>query len=128
VVVHPVRPAPWGISLRQQAKSRFNALLYKKHPRLYRERILKAPPWDYYAIVALTLAAPLLWAADIGGSAAVSLLLAGAGVLRLAARRLRRTALTPEHIVEMVLTSAVIPFLSVYWRLRGALHFRVLFL
>ena len=113
---------------RQQRNAYFDALLYKKHPKLYRERILRAPPWDYYAIVALTLAAPVLWAADVGGSAAVSGLLAAAGVLRLAVKRLRRTALTPEHIVEMVLTSAVIPFLSVYWRLRGALHFRVLFL
>jgi len=128
VVVHPVRPERWGVCMRQQKNVFFDALLYKKHPKLYRERILRAPPWDYYAIVGLTIAAPLLWAADVGGSAAVSLLLAGAGVLRLAARRLRRTALTPEHIVEMVLTSAVIPFLSVYWRLRGALHFRVLFL
>jgi glycosyltransferase involved in cell wall biosynthesis len=34
VVVHPIRPAPWGISLRQQRKSLFNALLYKKHPAL----------------------------------------------------------------------------------------------
>jgi len=27
-----------------------------------------------------------------------------------------------------VLTSALIPYLAVYWRLRGAIHFRVLFL
>jgi len=128
VVVHPVRPERWGVCMRQQKNVFFDALLYKKHPKLYRERILRAPPWDYYAIVALTLAAPVLWAAGIGGSAVVSVLLALAGVLRLAVKRLRRTALTPEHIVEMVLTSAVIPFLSVYWRLRGALHFRVLFL
>ena len=128
VVEHPVRPERWGVCLRQQKNVFFDALLYKKHPKLYRERILHAPPWDYYLIVALTLAAPALWAAGIDGSAAVSLLLALAGVLRLAAKRLRRTALTPEHVVEMVLTSCVIPFLSVYWRLRGALHFRVLFL
>ena len=106
----------------------FDALLYKKHPQLYRERIRRAPPWDYYAIVALTLAAPALLGRRRRGSAAVSLLLALAGVLRLAAKRLRRTALTPAHVVEMIATSAVIPFLSVYWRLRGALHFRVLFL
>jgi len=49
-------------------------------------------------------------------------------VLRLAAQRLRRTVLTPEHLVEQIVTSAVIPFLAVYWRLRGAFHFRVLFL
>ena len=28
VVIHPVRPAQWGISIRQQRKSKFNALLY----------------------------------------------------------------------------------------------------
>ncbi|MEO6744954.1 MAG: glycosyltransferase family A protein [Caldimonas sp.] len=128
VVQHPPRPERWAGCLHAQRNAFFDALLYKKHPKLYRERILAAPPWDYYAIVALTLAAPTLWAAGVGGSAGVSLLLALVGVLRLAARRLRRTVLTPEHVVENVVTSAVIPFLAVYWRLRGALHFRVLFL
>jgi len=128
VVQHPVRPEKWGVCLRQQKNVFFDALLYKKHPQLYRERILRSPPWDYYGIVALTLAAPVLWALDIPGSAAVSLLLAGVGVGRLAARRLRATARTPEHVLEMVLTSALIPFLSVYWRLRGAIHFRVFYL
>jgi hypothetical protein len=28
-------------------------------------------------------------------------------------------------VVEMIVTSVAIPFLSVYWRLRGAIHFRV---
>jgi hypothetical protein len=31
-------------------------------------------------------------------------------------------------VAEMVLTSALIPFLSVFWRLYGALKFRVWFL
>ena len=128
VVLHPVRPERWGVCLRQQKNVFFDALLYKKHPRLYRERILRKPPWDYYGIVALTLAAVPLWLADIRGSAVTSLLLAGIGVLRLAARRLKPTSRTPGHVLEMVLTSALIPFLSVYWRLRGAIHFRVLFL
>lgn len=128
VVLHPVRPERWGVCLRQQKNVYFDALLYKKHPRLYRERILPVPPWNYYRIVALALASPALWAADIGGSALVSLLLALVGVARLATRRLRHTTHTPEHVIEMVLTSALIPFLSVYWRLRGAIHFRVLFL
>src|SRR5438045_4205771 len=57
VVVHPVRPAPWGISLRQQRKSLFDALLYKKHPRLYRLSIGSQPPWNYYAVVALLVLA-----------------------------------------------------------------------
>lgn len=28
-VIHPVRPARWGISVHEQRKSMFNALLYK---------------------------------------------------------------------------------------------------
>ena len=54
-VLHPVRPASWGVSMRQQRKSMFNALLYKKHPTLYRERIQAAPPWHYYRIVVALL-------------------------------------------------------------------------
>ncbi len=128
VVRRPERPERWDGCLREQRNAYFDALLYKKHPRLYRERILRSPPWIHYRIVALTLAAPALWAVDIGGSAAVSLLLALIGVAHLAIERLRHTARTPEHVAEMLLTSALIPFLSVYWRLRGAIHFRVLFL
>jgi glycosyltransferase involved in cell wall biosynthesis len=128
VVLHPARPEHWGVCLRRQRNVFFDALLYKKHPRLYRERILCSPPWDHYGIVALTLASPVLWAVDIGGSAAVSLILAFVGVLRLAVRRLRTTSHTPQRVLEMMLTSALIPYLSVYWRLRGAIHFRVLFL
>lgn len=128
VVVHPVRPAPWGISLRQQRKTMFDALLYKKHPRLYRSRIRPAPPLNYYASVAAV-------AAGAGGVAAGSLPLAvaGAGAWlwltgRFCGRRLRRTSRAPRHVAEMVITSALIPPLSVFWRLRGALRFRVLFL
>jgi GT2 family glycosyltransferase len=36
IVVHPVRPMRWGISLTLQRNNIFNALLYKKHPLLYR--------------------------------------------------------------------------------------------
>ena len=128
VVVRVPRPAPWGTCLQQQRKVFFDALLYKKHPRLYRERIRPAPPWSDYAIVGLTLAAPLLWAADVPGSAIVSLLLAFAATLRSAWQRLRRHRRPAERVAEVVLTAPLLPFLSVYWRLRGAIHFRVLFL
>ena len=50
------------------------------------------------------------------------------GLWTLAWRRLRHTSHRAEHVAEMLATSAVIPFLSVYWRLRGALRWRVLFL
>lgn len=127
-VLHPVRPERWGVCLRQQRNTFFDALLYKKHPKLYRERIRRVPPWNYYLIVVLVLAAPVLAWGGEGGSAVAALAIALALVLQLAWKRLRRTARTPAHVAEMVLTSALIPFLSVYWRLRGAWRWRVLFL
>lgn len=128
IVQHPVRPESWGVCLRQQRNTFFDALLYKKHPKLYRERIRPVPPWDYYLIVVLALAAPVLGLAGSGTAAAACAAIACALVLRLAWRRLRGTAHTPAHVLEMLVTSALIPFLSVYWRVRGALRFRVLFL
>ena len=128
VVVHPVRPGRFAVSLREQRKSMFNALLYKKHPSLYRRRIQPAPPWRSYATLAAAtgaLAAASLrqprWAAASG---AVWLALTA----RFCARRLDGTSRSPRHIAEMVLTSAAIPSLSAFWRLRGALRYRVPFL
>jgi len=127
-VTHPVRPEPWGVSLRQQKNAYFDALLYKKHPRLYRQRIRKLPPWHYYLVVLLVAAAPLLLLGGLASAAAACALGALGVVLGIAVARLWRTKRTPAHVAEMLATSALIPFLSVYWRLRGALHFRVLFL
>lgn len=128
VVFHPVRPEQWGVCLRQQRNAYFDALLYKKHRRLYRERIRRVPPWRYYAIVGLTAAALASAALGRFGVASGCGAVAAAFMLELAWQRLRETSLAPRHVTEMIVTSALIPFLSVYWRLRGALRFRVLFL
>jgi GT2 family glycosyltransferase len=128
VVVHPVRPAPWGVSLRQQRKSMFNALLYQKHPQLYRQHIQPGPPWHYYGIVGAllvtlaSLAQRRRWLA-LGG-AAIWFLLTG----RFCARRLRGTSRAPRHLAEMIATSALIPPLAIFWRVRGALRYGVVFL
>jgi GT2 family glycosyltransferase len=128
VVVHPVRPVPWGVSLRQQRKSLFNALLYKKFPERYHRHIRPSPPWDYYAIVA---AIAMAAAAAVAGRHAIGLGAAGlwaALTARFCARRLRRNSLSPRHVAEMAVTSALVPPLSVFWRLYGAVKFRVFFL
>lgn len=127
VVVHPVRPAPWGVSLRQQRKSLFDALLYKKHPTAYRARIRQGPPGEYYAIVAALAVA--VAAAGLGrmSLAAASAAIWAALTARFCARRLRGTAATPAHVLEMIATSALIPPLSIFWRLYGAFKFRVVF-
>ncbi|MBW8848078.1 MAG: glycosyltransferase [Burkholderiales bacterium] len=128
IVGHPVRPERWGVSLRQQRNVFFDALLYRKHPRPYRRRVRPVPPWDYYAIVTLSLAVPLLALAAHPAGAAAALAAALLLILRVALRRLSRTSHAPRHVLEMLATSAAIPFLSVYWRLRGAWHFRTPFL
>jgi GT2 family glycosyltransferase len=118
IVVHPVRPAPWGVSLSQQRKVMFDALLFKKHPRLYRERIRAAPRWDYYLTVGLLL---------LGFFQPLFLVLWAALTLRFFLHRMRGTARTPRHLIEMLVTSIAIPPLAVFWRIAGALRFKVAF-
>ncbi|RPI22296.1 MAG: glycosyltransferase [Acidobacteria bacterium] len=128
VVVHPPREAPWGVSLSQQRKNMFNALLYKKHPGLYRERIQPNPPWRYYVGVGSLVAGMTGLAMSVP-----ALVSAGAGLWLMitgefCARRLARTSHSPSHVLEMMVTSALIPPLAVFWRLRGAVRYRVWFL
>jgi GT2 family glycosyltransferase len=120
VVVHPVRPAGWGVSLKQQKKVMYDALLFKKHRRLYRERIRSGPRWDYYLIVASLAAA----AAGIGPALLVWVCL----TLRLFFQRLHGTSKRASHVAEMLVTSVLIPPVAVFWRFAGALRFRVAFL
>jgi GT2 family glycosyltransferase len=127
-VVHPVRPAGWGTCLRQQWKSLFEALLYKKHPTLYRQRIRSWPPWDYYAIICSLVLSVVAFAI---GHWVLAGILAGIWATltaRFCARRLQGTSHAPMHVAEMVVTSAVIPWLSVFWRIYGAVKFGVFFL
>jgi glycosyltransferase involved in cell wall biosynthesis len=127
-VTHPVRGAPWGVSMQQQANAFFDALLYKKYPDLYRSRIHPRPPWRYYFVVVCTLVALVGGAA---GHGAFALALLGAALVAIAGfifKRLEGASRSPSHVAEMVVTSLAIPYLSVYWRLLGAVHFRVLFI
>jgi glycosyltransferase involved in cell wall biosynthesis len=127
VVVHPARTARFGACLGEQRKVFFDALLFRKHPRHFRERIRPLWPWHYYVIV---LSAIVAVSAAVGGQRwlAVALLLVWlAFTVRFVARRLERTSRSPGHIAEMSVTSLAIPFLSIFWRLYGAARFRVLF-
>lgn len=125
VVEHPIPPAPWGVSLKQQKKIQFDALLFKKHRSLYREKIRATPRRDYYAIVAclLLMLGGLFWRRFEPGAAAT--LVWAALTARLCARRLRGTRLTPSHVTEVIVTSLLIPPLALFWRLVGAIRFRV---
>lgn len=125
LVRHPVRKVPWGVSLTDERKRMFNALLYKKHPDLYREKIETDTPWDHFSIVffLLVLFAGFVMAHPV----TIFTGLAGWLVLSLwfAARRLRSTSHSWDHISEMMFTSAVLPVISIFWKLYGSLKFRV---
>src|SRR5262249_34010649 len=98
VVVHPVRPASWGISLRMQRKSQFDALLYKKHPSLYRQHIWRLPPLDYYAIVLSFVAALVATALGAWIVCVLAIAMWMALMGRFLGRRLRGTSHAPAHI------------------------------
>ena len=127
VVVHPVRPEPWSVRLGAERKRVFDALLYKKHPALYGQFIRPDRPYLYYAI----LAAIGVGVAGVFGDS-FSLTLAGLGAwlgltVALIAHRLRATRRTVDDVAGAVVTSLLIPVLSVYHRIRGGVAFRVAF-
>ncbi len=128
VVLHPVRPVRWGICLQQQRKSMFNALLYKKHPHLYRQKIQATPPWQYYGIVVVLLFVLIGSVKRVRPLVFGGVGLWGCLTARFCLQRLRYTSHTPRHVIEMLITSLAIPPLAIFWRLRGAIKFRVFFL
>jgi glycosyltransferase involved in cell wall biosynthesis len=127
IVIHPIRKPCWGISIKDQKKNMFNALLYKKFPEKYRERIEPSPPYLYYIIVcsALLATAGILkqdWPVALSGICVWSIC-----VIYFTIYRLKNTSHDLNHIFEMLYSSAVIPFVAVFWRIVGAIKFRVAF-
>jgi glycosyltransferase involved in cell wall biosynthesis len=127
VVVHPARQAPWCASLREQQKATFDALLYRKHPRHFRQRIQPRWPARYYLMAACVAAATGLMLAGQHFAGLVALGAWLALTLQFIALRLHNTSRDPRHVAEMVVTSLMIPFLSIYWRLLGAVRYRTMF-
>jgi glycosyltransferase involved in cell wall biosynthesis len=128
VVVHPVRRATWGASLRQQRKAAYEALLYKKHRHLYQQYVQPGRPVLYYPTV-LALAG-IGYGATVGGRAVTELAtgLWALLTLWLALQRLRGTSHAPADVAEVLVTSALVPPVSIFWRVVGALKYRVFYL
>jgi glycosyltransferase involved in cell wall biosynthesis len=127
-VCHPVRKAPWGVSLKEQKKSMFDALLFKKHPLLYKERIRSSVLWDYFFMIVLLIVFFIAWLYENKIIALVCLscwiFLVGSFTMK----RLHKASHSFTHIVEMVATSILIPFFSMFWNLYGAYKFKALHL
>lgn len=127
-VFHPVRKSNWAVSLKEQKKSMFNALLFKKHPLLFREKIQKYPPLSYYAFFITTLLFPLL---AINGN--ISILSAvyiiwAFSLNRFIFKRLKKSSHSLKNTSQVILTSLFIPYIAVFWRLYGAVKYKVFFL
>ena len=131
IVIYPVHPAPWGVCLAQSRTLLFDALLYKKHPERYRQQEQDAPRWHAYrldyAIVAALLAFAAALAAGVYTAAALAALVWLVLTSMLCARRLKGTSHRLSHVAEVVLTSALLSPVAVFWRLAGAVRYRVKF-
>lgn len=125
VVEHPIRPARWGVSLSQQKKVQFDALLFKKHRAMYRKKIRAHGRWDYYAVSASLATWPAAVVLGYTWIAMAAALWWVAFTARFCIQRLRGTVMSPSHVSEMILTSILIPPLAVFWRLVGIVRFRV---
>ncbi len=127
IVVHPVRAVGWGISLKEQKKSMFNALLYKKHSVLFKQRMNFGPPWYYYVIVLLFLATVFGYF-SLTISITIGLFLGWAIFISwFVLKRLRGTSLSISHVAEMIITSIMIPFFSIFWTFYGAIRFKTFY-
>jgi glycosyltransferase involved in cell wall biosynthesis len=124
IVTHPVRQAPWGVSIKEEKKGMYNALLLKKFPSLYKQRIESSPPWNYFSIVFCLLFFLIGLLLNNFWIALGSLGLWFVLTLSFALKRLADTSHSGKHVAEMLFTSAVIPVLSLYYRIYGAIKFK----
>lgn len=125
LVVQPLPRPAWGSSLFQLHAVAFDALLYKKHPALYRQKIRRLPCWEDGATVAAVLVAGL----GLGlGQEIVAVIGAGTWLVLTGMQIVQRLHDVPKSaalVAEVLLTSPLIPPLAVFWRLVGAIKYRV---
>jgi glycosyltransferase involved in cell wall biosynthesis len=128
VVWHPLVPAsPW-VYWRETQFGLREALLRRKHPRLYAEKLNwrdgRAIPvfyWGVYGgLFALAASAGLGWPAGTAVGA-LGMLAGWAGSVYLVCRKRR---CLPEDVLILCLQFLVIPWLRLYWVLRGEWAFR----
>ncbi|HEY9280760.1 MAG TPA: glycosyltransferase [Eoetvoesiella sp.] len=123
IVMHPLRPARFAAGLAMQKKVMFDVLLYRKHRHLYRERIRKGPPWLYLLVTASLIVAFFAFLSGWAAAAKVALYIWVALSLGFFIYRLARTSFALRNIAELLVTSVLIPPLSIFWRVVGAARF-----
>lgn len=129
VIVHPCRKAPWWACLKDERKNAYDALLYREHPRLFQDRIPKYRRLVvlYYVFVISFLLGVGLGLAGYSLAASLALGVWAVSLVVLMDRRLRQTKWSFRQLGQTAVTSVLTPFLSVYWRLYGAVKYRTLY-
>ncbi|AUD06551.1 glycosyltransferase family 2 protein [Spirosoma pollinicola] len=130
IVVYPIRPYPWYGLLQDERNNSYDALLYKRHPGLFRERIpsYRRQILRYYASVISIVIALIGGFTGQVNIAITGLLIWAILSADLVVHRLPNSPLTWLTLKHAVLMALATPFLSVYWRLYGAIKYRVLYL
>lgn len=123
---HPVRPAPWWVSVGLQRGNADDVLLQRLHGPGWRDRLGVAPgAWSSYPLT-VALAAGAVGALALGHrrmAAAAAALWAGR-TARFAWRRAAPGPRRASELAAMAVTSAAIPPAACYQRLRGHLRWR----
>ena len=128
VVVHPMHETRWYTDLVNERKNQYDALLYKRHPNLFRQRIEtdRSLILDYYASV-LAMSVGLIGV--VSGSTLTAIIGFGLWATLSALliwQRLPGRA-TNRQLPQTILTTVATPFVAVYWRLYGAIKYKVLY-
>jgi hypothetical protein len=119
-VTHPVRPAPWWVSLRLQAGNRDDVLMAALHgrdwkgdgqPRGRRRRHMATTAAGVVGLAGLALRRPVVTGAGLAAWAA--------GTTELAVARIVPGPRTPAEIGAMVATSAALPPVATWHWLAG---------
>ena len=119
--LHPVRPAPWHVSVGKQAGNTDDALMDRLHGRGWRRRA-GAPPGRRRRHLGVTAAAGTGLAAAMAGRRRVAVAGMAAwawGTGELAWRRISPGPGTPGEVAAMVATSVVLPFAATRHWLAG---------
>jgi hypothetical protein len=123
---HPVRPAPWWVSVPAQRGNGDDVLLARLHGRDWRDRLGVAPGTFRRHAATTGLGAAAVAAAVTGHrrlAAAGALAWAGS-TAQFAWRRVAPGPRTAREAAAMLATSAAIPPAAVWWRSRGTLRWR----
>jgi histidinol-phosphate phosphatase family protein len=120
-VRHPVRPEDGWVSVRQQRGNADDALMRKRHGSRWRERAA-SPRGRFRRHLATTLCATGAVAGTLTGRRGLAAAAAAGWAAATAGFAWERVRPGPRDVAEirrMTVTSAVIPFCAVFWRVLG---------